>query len=137
MCIKLANLNQQTLIRSHFKLCNLYRINYLCSLITLHIGLSPSLGANPYTITYLCNLTTLQIGLFPSLGPNPHAMLLSLQPGIIILRLSLSYKVNLIQLSARAIINTQSNKYISHNVTSFINIIINVYITLHKDKLLT
>ena len=34
-------------------------------------------------------------------------------------------------------INTQSNKHIVHNVTSFIYIIINVYITLHKDKLLT
>ena len=59
MCNKLANLNQQTQIRSHFKLCNLYKINYLCNLITLHIGLFLSLRTNPYVMTYLCNLATL------------------------------------------------------------------------------
>ena len=70
MCNKLANLNKQTLIQSRFKLYNLYRINYLCNLITLHIGLSPSLGANSYTITYHCNLATLYFGLSPSRGVN-------------------------------------------------------------------
>ena len=51
-----------------------------------------------------------------------------LQPGIIILQLSLSYWVSLIQLYARANINTQSNKSFPYNVNTFIHIIINVYI---------